>query len=43
MDPIRYGDTSIRFELNYDDCGFLFKDGKEKQIVLDQHLIIGSN
>ena len=31
--PIRYGDTSIRFELRYDDCGFLFKDGKERDCI----------
>ena len=23
--PIRHGDTAIRFELRYDDCGFLYK------------------
>ena len=31
--PIRYGETSIRFELRYDDCGFLFKDGKERDCI----------
>jgi len=28
--PIRYGDTSIRFELRYDDCGFLYKMAKRE-------------
>ena len=31
--PIRYGDTSIRFELRYDDCGFLYKNGKERDCI----------
>ena len=31
--PIRYGDTAIRFELRYDDCGFLYKNGKERDCV----------
>ena len=30
--PIRFGDTSIRFELHYDDCGFYIKMVK-KEIV----------
>ncbi len=28
--PIRYGDTSLRFELHHEDCGFLYKSGKER-------------
>ena len=28
--PIRYGDTALRFELHYDDCGFLYKNNKER-------------
>jgi hypothetical protein len=31
--PIRYGDTAIRFELRYDDCGFLYKNGKERDCI----------
>jgi len=31
--PVRYGDTSLRFELHYDDCGFLYKNGKEKDCI----------
>ncbi len=31
--PIRYGETSIRFELRYDDCGFLYKNGKERDCI----------
>ena len=28
--PVRYGDTALRFELHYEDCGFLYKNGKER-------------
>ncbi len=28
--PIRYGDTALRFELHHEDCGFLYKNGKER-------------
>ena len=28
--PIRYGDTAIRFELRHEDCGFLYKNRKER-------------
>ena len=31
--PVRHGDTSIRFELHYDDCGFLYKNGKERDCI----------
>ena len=31
--PIRHGDTAIRFELRYDDCGFLYKNGKERDCI----------
>ena len=31
--PVRFGDTSIRFELHYDDCGFLYYDGKERDCI----------
>ena len=28
--PVRYGETALRFELRHEDCGFLFKNGKER-------------
>ena len=28
--PVRYGDTALRFELHHKDCGFLYKNGKER-------------
>ena len=28
--PVRYGDTALRFELHHEDCGFLYKNGKER-------------
>tara|TARA_Y100000590_G_scaffold396201_1_gene476712 strand:+ start:48 stop:1313 length:1266 start_codon:yes stop_codon:yes gene_type:complete len=31
--PIRYGDTSLRFELHHEDCGFLYKSGKERDCI----------
>ena len=32
-EPIRYGDTALRFELHYDDCGFTFLDGKYRDCI----------
>ena len=31
--PIRFGETAIRFELHYADCGFLYMDGKERDCI----------
>ena len=33
--PVRWGDTAQRFELHIDDCGFLYKNGKNRDCLRD--------
>ena len=33
--PVRWGDTAQRFELHIDDCGFLYKKGKNRDCLRD--------
>ena len=33
--PVRWGDTAQRFELRIDDCGFLYKKGKNRDCLRD--------